>query len=335
MLATSARLLGLLNLLSSRPSWTCAELARSLKVTDRTVRRDIARLRELGYSVDSEAGPWGGYRLRAGSRVPPLILDDEEALAVAVGLGEAALNHALGSDQAALSALLKLRTVLPRRIAERLGELDDALVLLPGARGSGVSPSLLLELAAVCRRAERARLAYTDAEGRATVRDIDPYRLVHTGRLWYLVARDVARGQWRTFRADRVDRLQPTGRPADLSDPPDPAHLVSRNIANGPYPLSATVRLPVPLDQALRLVPATIGTHRPDGPDATLVDIGGADADGLARYLLGLGTPLRVLAPDEVREALVRRAREVAQQNAGGSGAEAAGEPVTKAHPGP
>nr|AFH35008.1 DeoR family transcriptional regulator [bacterium enrichment culture clone Xyl8B8] len=152
VLATSARLLGLLNLLSSRPSWTCAELARSLKVTDRTVRRDIARLRELGYSVDSEAGPWGGYRLRAGSRVPPLILDDEEALAVAVGLGEAALNHALGSDQAALSALLKLRTVLPRRIADRLGELDDSLVLLPGARGSGVSPALLLELAAVCRR---------------------------------------------------------------------------------------------------------------------------------------------------------------------------------------
>ncbi|WP_416484687.1 helix-turn-helix transcriptional regulator [Streptomyces sp. CL12] len=335
MLATSARLLGLLNLLSSRPSWTCAELARSLKVTDRTVRRDIARLRELGYSVDSEAGPWGGYRLRAGSRVPPLILDDEEALAVAVGLGEAALNHSLGSDQAALSALLKLRTVLPRRIADRLGELDDALVLLPGARGSGVSPAVLLELAAVCRRAERARLSYTDAGGRATVRDIDPYRLVHTGRLWYLVARDVARGQWRTFRADRVDRLQPTGRPADLSDPPDPAHLVSRNIANGPYPLSATVRLPVPLDQALRLVPATIGTHRPDGPDATLVDIGGVDADGMARYLLGLGTPLRVLAPDEVREALVRRAREMAQQNAGGSGTEAAGEPVIKAHPGP
>ncbi|OIK24799.1 helix-turn-helix transcriptional regulator [Streptomyces malaysiense] len=335
MLATSARLLGLLNLLSARPSWTCAELARSLEVTDRTVRRDVARLRELGYSVDSEAGPWGGYRLRPGSRVPPLILDDEEALAVAVGLGEAALNRALGSDQAALSALLKLRSVLPIRIAKRLGELDDALVLLPGARGSGVSPGLLLELAAVCRRAERARLSYTDAEGRSTVRDIDPYRLVHTGRLWYLVARDVARGRWRTFRADRVDRLQPTGRPADLGDPPDPAHLVSRNIANGPYPLSATVRLPVPLDRALSLVPATVGTHRPDGPDATLVDIGGADADGLARYLLGLGTPLRVLAPDVVREALVRRARELADDNAGGSGAEAAGEPVTEAHPGP
>ncbi|MGW2748617.1 helix-turn-helix transcriptional regulator [Streptomyces sp. NPDC001450] len=311
MISSSARLLRLLSLLSSRPSWTCAELAERMEVTDRTVRRDIARLRELGYSIDSEVGPWGGYRLRAGSRVPPLILDDEEALAVAVGLREAALSDALGGDQAALSALLKLRQVLPRRIADRLGELDDAFVRLPGADGPQIRSGLLLELAAACRRGERARLSYTDAEGRVTVREVDPYRLVHTGRRWYFVARDVSRGQWRTFRADRVDRLQPTGHPVDLTDPPDPARLVSRNIANGPYPLSATIRLPLPLDQALRVVPATIGTHRPDGPDATLIDIGGPDPDGLACYLLGLGTPLRVLAPESVRQALLRRTREL------------------------
>ncbi|WP_225101531.1 YafY family protein [Streptomyces sp. CoH27] len=312
MLSSSARLLRLLSLLSSRPSWTCAELADRMEVTDRTVRRDVARLRELGYTVDSEAGPWGGYRLRAGSRLPPLILDDEEALAVAVGLSEAAL----GGDQAALSAMLKLRQVLPRRIADRLGELDDTFVRLPGTDAPQISPGLLLELAAACRSGERARLSYTDGEGRVTVRDIDPYRLVHTGRRWYFVARDVARGQWRTFRADRVDRLQLTGHPADLTDPPDPAHLVSRNIANGPYPLTATIRLPVPLREALRLIPATIGTHHPGGPAATTVDIGGPDADGLARYLLGLGTPLRVLGPDAVRQALVRRARELAVENA-------------------
>lgn len=311
MIGASARLLRLLSLLSSRPSWTCGELAERMEVTDRTVRRDIARLRELGYTVDSEAGPWGGYRLRAGSRVPPLILDDEEALAVAVGLREAALSDALGGDQAALSALLKLRQVLPRRIADRLGELDDAFVRLPGADGAQIRPGLLLELAVACRRGERARLSYTDGEGRATVRDVDPYRLVHTGRRWYFVARDVSRAQWRTFRADRVDRLQPTGHPADLTDPPDPALLVSRNIANGLYPLSATIRLPLPLHQALRLIPATVGTHRPDGPDATLVDIGGPDPDGLARYLLGLATPLRVLAPESVRQALMRRTREL------------------------
>ncbi len=316
VLSSSARLLRLLSLLSARPSWTCAELAERMEVTDRTVRRDVARLRDLGYSVDSEAGPWGGYRLRAGSRVPPLILDDEEALAVAVGLREAALSDALGGDQAALSALLKLRQVLPRRIADRLGELDDAFVRLPGTDGPQIRPGLLLELAVACRQGERARLSYTDGEGRGTVRDVDPYRLVHTGRRWYFVARDVSRAQWRTFRADRVDRIQPTGHPADLTDPPDPARLVSRNTANGPYPLSATVRLPVPMDEALRIVPPTVGTHRPDGPDATLVDIGGPNPDGLARYLLGLGTPLRVIEPDPVRQALARRARELAGENA-------------------
>ncbi|MEU7408841.1 YafY family protein [Streptomyces sp. NPDC042638] len=310
MLSASARLLRLLSLLAARPSWTCAELAGRMAVTDRTVRRDVARLRELGYTVDSDAGPYGGYRLRAGSRVPPLMLDDEEALAVAVGLREAALSGALGGDQAALSALLKLRQVLPPRVAERLGEWDDALVRLPWPEEPRLRPGVLLELAAACRRGERARLSYRDGQGRGTVRDVDPYRLVHTGRRWYFVARDVARG-WRTFRADRVERLVPTGRPVEITDPPDPAQLVSRNTANGPYPLSATIRLPVPLDQALRLVPATVGTHSADGPDATLVDIGGPDADGLARYLLGLATPLRVLGPDPVRQALVRLTREL------------------------
>ncbi|MFB0617063.1 helix-turn-helix transcriptional regulator [Streptomyces sp. AGS-58] len=310
MISASARLLRLLALLAARPSWTCAELAERMAVTGRTVRRDIARLRELGYTVDSDAGPWGGYRLRAGARVPPLILDDEEALAVAVGLREAALSGALGGDQAALSALLKLRQVLPGRIAGRLGEWDDALVRLPGPEGPRLRPGMLLELAAACRRGERARLYYRDGEGRNTVREVDPYRLVHTGRRWYFVARDVDRG-WRTFRADRVERLTPTGRPVEITDPPDPAQLVSHNTAHGPYPVSVTVRLPLPMDRALRIVPATVGTHRPDGPDATLVDIGGPDADGLARYLLALATPLRVLGPDEVREALVRRTREL------------------------
>ncbi|WP_317441248.1 YafY family protein [Streptomyces collinus] len=313
MIGSSARLLRLLSLLSSRPSWTCSELAERIQVTDRTVRRDISRLRELGYSVDSEPGPWGGYRLRAGTRVPPLILDDEEALAVAVGLREAAQGDALGSDQAALSALLKLRQVLPGRIAERLGALDDAFVSLPAADGPQIRTGLLLELALACRSGERARLSYVDAEARATLRDVDPYRLVRTGRRWYFVARDVARDEWRTFRADRIDRLQRTGRPADLTDPPDAARLVSHNTANGPYPLSATVRLPLPMEAALRLVPATVGTHRFDGPESTLVDIGGPDPDGLARYLLGLGTPLRVLAPDSVRRALLRRTRELCE----------------------
>ncbi|MGV9288773.1 helix-turn-helix transcriptional regulator [Streptomyces sp. NPDC003719] len=315
MLSTSARLLRLVSLLAVRPSWTCGELAARIEVTERTVRRDIARLRELGYAVESDPGPWGGYRLRPGTRTPPLILDDEEALAVAVGLREAALSGALGGDQAALSALLKLRQVLPRRVADRLGDMDAAFVHTPRAGGPQVPPGMLLELAAACRRAERARLSYRDWEGRATVRDVDPYRLVHTGHRWYFVARDVERDRWRTFRADRVQRLQSTGRPVEITDPPDPALLVSRSVATGPYPLRATVRLPMPPDEALRLVPSTVGTHRADGPGATVVEVGGPDAEGLATYLLGLGTPLRVLAPDSVREALVRRTRELLDGN--------------------
>lgn len=318
VISTSARLLRLVSLLSTRPTWTCRELAERMAVTDRTVRRDIARLRELGYGIESDPGPWGGYRLGGGTRVPPLILDDEEALAVAVALREAALSGVLGSEQAALSALLKLRQVLPPRIADRLGEMDATFVHTPRPEGRQISPGVLLELAAACRRGERTRLSYRDHAGNATVRDIDPYRLVHTGHRWYFVARDVARNQWRTFRADRVVRVQPTGHTVELVDPPDPALLVSRSIAGVVYPLYATVRLPHPMDQALRLVPPTIGTHHPDGPDATTVEIGGNDADQLATYLLGLGTTLRVLSPDRVREALLRRTRELFEDNGGG-----------------
>ncbi|MFE6286086.1 helix-turn-helix transcriptional regulator [Streptomyces sp. NPDC057877] len=319
MISTSARLLRLVSLLSARPSWTCADLAKQMAVTERTVRRDVARLRELGYGVESDPGPWGGYRLRAGARVPPLILDEEEALAVAVGLREAALSGVLGGDQAALSALLKLRQVLPRRIADRLSEMDAAFVHTTRLDEPQIVSGMLLELAGACIRGERSRLSYRDREGRDTVRDVDPYRLVHTGRRWYFVARDVTRDEWRTFRADRVGRIQPTGLPVKLIDPPDPALLVSHSIATGAYPLYVTIRLPLTMEQALRLIPPTVGAHRPEeGGDATIVDIGGPDADGLAKYLLSLATPLRVLSPDAVREALLRRTRELFEDNVNG-----------------
>ncbi len=315
MISTSARLLRLVSLLSARPTWTCRELAERMAVTERTVRRDVARLRELGYAVESDPGPWGGYHLGQGARVPPLILDDEEALAVAVALREAALSGVLGGDQAALSALLKLRQALPPHVADRLGAMDATFVPATRPRERQITPGTLLELATVCRTGERTRLSYRDHSGTATVRDVDPYRLVHMGRRWYFVARDVARGEWRTFRADRVVRVRPTGHVAELVDPPDPAQLVSRGIASVVYPLYATVRLPLPVDEALRVVPPTIGTHHPDGPDATVVEIGGNDVDMLAKYLLALGTPLVVLSPDDVREALLRRTRELLEGN--------------------
>ncbi|MYQ82402.1 MULTISPECIES: helix-turn-helix transcriptional regulator [unclassified Streptomyces] len=309
MISTSARLLRLVSLLSTRSSWTNSELAERLYVTERTVRRDIANLRELGYAIDSDPGPWGGYRLSGGSsRLPPLSLDDEEALAVAVALREAALSGVLGTDQAALSALLKLQSLLPAHIADRLPELDAAFVHTPRSDERLVSPGVLLELATACRQGEHVRLSYRDRQDRATVRDIDPHRLVRTGHRWYLVALDVARGQWHTFRADRVTDAQPTGQSADLVDPPDAVLLVSHMLTSG-YPLYATVRVPVPLNQALLLIPRNLGTH------ATLVTVGGSTPDELATYLLGLATPLHVLTPVSVRTALHTRIQTLLNAN--------------------
>ncbi|AOT58986.1 MULTISPECIES: helix-turn-helix transcriptional regulator [Streptomyces] len=315
MTTTSSRLLRLVSLLSARPEWTCRQLAERMAVTDRTVRRDIARLRDLGYGVESAPGPWGGYRLSPGTRTPPLVLDDEETLAVAVALREAALSGVLGTGQAALSALLKLRQSLPARLAGRLSTMDAALEHTPRSGEPQIDPLLLLELARACHSALRVTLSYRDHAGRASVRAADPYRLVHTGQRWYLVARDVARREWRTFRADRVMGVRSTTEPADLTDPPDAAALVSHGIASVVYPVYTTVRLPLPLDRALRKVPPTIGTHHSDGPAATVVRIGGNSVDQLAAYLLGLATPLTVLSPDEVRQALVRHARALLAAN--------------------
>lgn len=306
VISSSARLLRPVSLLSTRPSWTNRELAGRMEVTERTIRRDITRLRELGYGIESDPGPWGGYRLAGGARVPPLSLDDEEALAVAVALREAALSGVLGSDQAALSALLKLRRLLPQRVAARLGELDDAFVHTARTDAGQVSTGVLLELASACRGGERLRLSYRDMRGRDSVRDVDPHRLVRTRHRWYLVALDVGRGIWRTFRADRVTDAHPTGTRADLDDPPDAAALVARMLLSD-YPLYVTIRVPLGMDDARRLVPPHRGSHEPDGPTGTLITIGGTDPDQLAGYLLGLESPLRVLSPDTVRAALRHR----------------------------
>jgi predicted DNA-binding transcriptional regulator YafY len=296
--------------MSTRPLWTNRELGERLEITERTIRRDIAKLRELGYGIESDPGPWGGYRLVGGARVPPLSLDDEEALAVAVALREAALSGVLGSDKAALSALLKLRRLLPQRVAVRLGELDEAFVHTSRTDAGQVSPCVLLELASACRRGETLRLSYRDMRGRDSVRDVAPHRLVRTRHRWYLVALDVARGNWRTFRADRVTDAHPTGTLTELDDPPDAAALVARMLLSD-YPLYTTIRVPLGLNEARRLVPPHRGSHQPDGPAATLVTIGGTDPDQLASYLLRLASPLRILSPDTVREALRHRVRDL------------------------
>ncbi|WP_424920545.1 helix-turn-helix transcriptional regulator [Streptomyces sp. wa13] len=307
MIATSARLLRLVSLLSSRPTWSNVDLARHLDVTDRTVRRDIDRLRELGYGVESVPGPGGGYRFGAGNRMPPLSLDDDEVFAVAMALREAAQGAALGADPAALSALLKLRQILPVRMARRLESLDATVEHTPRCESPRASADVLLLLASVCRASERATLTYRDTHGITTVRCVDPHRLVHTGVHWYFVARDVERSAWRTFRADRVVDVESTGEVVDLSDAPDAAQLVSDTITRTGYPFFARVRLPLSFDDARRLVAPIVATHESEGPDRTIITVGGSDPDQLAGYLLSLRTPLEVLSPDSVREALLAR----------------------------
>lgn len=285
-----------------------------MEVTERTVRRDVAQLRDLGYGVESDPGRLGGYRLGESARPLPLVLDDEEAFAVAVALREAAQTRIVGDDQAALSALLKLRRLLPRRMAALLEAMDGAVEHTSRAGGQPLSTQLLAELANACRRGERLRMTYRDMEGQTTERKIDPHRLVFTGHRWYLVARDVDRGAWRTFRADRVLATAPTGQVVRLDDPPEAARLVAR-VLTSDYPVYATIRLPVPADEAVRRIPATSGIHRPDGPDATIVELGGRDIETLADRLVGLGIPVRVLSPVAVRHAVHERALALARQN--------------------
>src|SRR6266511_595833 len=214
MLETSARLLRLLSLLQARRDWTGADLADRLGVSARTVRRDVERLRDLGYPVHATRGTDGGYRLGAGAAMPPLLLDDEEAVAVAVGLRTATGGAIAGIEETSVRALAKLEQVLPSRLRRRVNALQTYTVRIPpDSPVPTVEPAVLTVLAACCRDHERLRFDYRDHDGSASVRTVEPHRLVNWGRRWYLVAWDVDRRDWRTFRVDRIAPREPTGPP--------------------------------------------------------------------------------------------------------------------------
>src|SRR6187401_1354586 len=208
MTATSGRLLKLLSLLQTRRDWTGDELARRLEVSGRTIRRDIERLRALGYPVDSLTGPAGGYRLQAGTAMPPLLLDEDEAIAIAVGLRTAARASVAGIEDTSIRALVKLEQVLPTHLRRRVAALGSATIAAP-AGGPTVDPQHLTTIAAACRDTECLRFAYRSRDGAETRRDVEPHALVNLGRRWYLVAWDRAREDWRTFRVDRLSRPAP------------------------------------------------------------------------------------------------------------------------------
>src|SRR4051795_3259420 len=210
MIETSSRLLELLSLLQARRDWPGGELADRLEVSGRTIRRDVERLRQLGYPVESLSGPAGGYRLRAGSAMPPLLLDDDESIAIAVGLRTAAGASVTGIEESAVRALVKLEQVLPDHLRRRVAALSSATVTVP-VGGPTVDPRHLSVIAAACRDSECVRFGYRSRDGAEGRREVEPHALVNLGRRWYLAAWDRGRGDWRTFRVDRIDRPSPSG----------------------------------------------------------------------------------------------------------------------------
>jgi predicted DNA-binding transcriptional regulator YafY len=315
---TPNRLLRLLSLLSARSWWGAAELAEETGVTERTVRRDVARLRELGYPVEATTGRYGGYTLGRGGRLPPLVLDDDEAVAVAVGL-RAAAGGTEGTASATLSALAKLDQVLPARLREQVAALAEVTVGLRPPGLPEVDVDALVAAGLACRRPERLRFTYRAFSDRTTERLVEPYKLVYTDRSWYLVAFDPARDDWRTFRVDRMSELRLSGqRFVPVDDPPDAAALVASGLAVAVYDLQAVIRVSLPLDRARSVIPPTVGVVEAESDTTSLVRIGG-DADWIARFLAGSEAPFEVLEGEEVKAELRALGRRLVRQHPAGA----------------
>ncbi|MFD7225538.1 helix-turn-helix transcriptional regulator [Streptomyces sp. NPDC059892] len=303
MLETSARLLRLLSLLQAHREWSGADLAHRLGVTPRTVRRDVDRLRELGYPVNASPGTGGGYQLGAGAELPPLLLDDEEAVAVAVGLRTAAGNGVEGMGETSVRALAKLEQVLPNRLRRRVGALSTFTVpMLRGPRGSLADPGVLTELANACRDSERLRFAYRDHEDSVTRRAVEPHRLVCTEHRWYLVAWDLDRADWRTFRVDRITPTPPHGPRFTPRTPPaeDLAAYVSRGVSTRAYATAAVIRLRVSAAEAAQEVSPSTGVLEAVDEHSCLLRTGAASLDVMAIHLALLGFDFEVIEPPEL-----------------------------------
>ena len=303
---TAERLLKLLGLLEGRIDWTSEELAGRLEVTPRTIRRDITRLRDLGYPVEAVAGPGGGYRLGAGGKLPPLLLDDEEAIAVALGLRISATTVVGGLEQSSLSAMTKLEHVLPTKLRERLEDISEATVSVPGLAVAKLDAHTLAVTSAATRARHRLRFSYVDGQGRESERHVEPLRLVHAGRRWYLAAFDLDRDDWRTFRLDRISDASSTGMRSTRRPAPDPVDLVSRGIAVDVWAHRAVVALEASADQARRYISPTVGTLEPVDDSTCRLIIGADEIDWLARFLLNLPIDFHVEEPPELKSELAK-----------------------------
>ncbi|MGF0114929.1 helix-turn-helix transcriptional regulator [Promicromonospora sp. Marseille-Q5078] len=301
--STSARMLALLGLLQSRPDWSGAELAARLDVTGRTVRNDVARLRELGYPVDAVRGPGGRYRLGAGARLPPLLLDDAEAVAVAVGLREA--TGTAGFEESGQSALTKLEQVMPDRLRRRLAALRDASTAGPENTGSnvedpGVDPEGLTALAAAIRDREGVRCFYRDEP-----LELEPYHLVSWQRRWFLVAREPATGAWAPYRVDWLRLRTPGGRRfAPVPFPGDLTEFVVREVARTGWAVHARITVDAPADEVLARINPAVGTVEPLPDGRSVLVTGGDSVEVVAVWIGMLGIDFHVAEPPALVEHL-------------------------------
>lgn len=299
---TTARILRLLSLLQTRREWPGIDLADRLGVTVRTVRRDVDRLRELGYPVDSARGHGGGYRLASGTDLPPLLLDDDEAVAIAVALRTAA-GGLTGIEETALRALAKLEQVLPRRLRGRVTALQGAVAGITWEdRGPRADPALLATLAVACRDHEVLTFDYTARHGETSSRRAEPCHLVASGRLWYLLAHDVAKDDWRVFRLDRISDPAPTGRRVPPRPVPgaDPAAFVADRLAAAPTRYRAVATVQASADH-LRAHTRGLATRiRPGNGDTCLVDASDDSLTRIAQTLVALGADYTLDAAPEV-----------------------------------
>ncbi|MEV7416893.1 YafY family protein [Streptomyces sp. NPDC089919] len=307
MTDTPARLLTLLSLLQTPREWPGRELAERLGVTARTIRRDIDRLRELGYPVEASKGSEGGYRLVAGAAMPPLVLDDEEAVAIAVGL-RAGAGHAIeGIEEASVRALAKLEQVLPARLRHRVSTLQSATTALSRGDGASIDPRTLTVIAAAAAGQERLRFAYRAGDGTLSRRVAEPYRLVSTGRRWYLVAFDLDRGDWRTFRVDRVSEPFATGARFTGRELPmgDVLAFVSRAIRGGAAARAYEVEVAfgATVEQVAAAVPHWLGTPEPEPGGGCRLRYSSTDQlEWVAMRLALTGLPFTVRAPAALAE---------------------------------
>jgi predicted DNA-binding transcriptional regulator YafY len=297
--------LQLLGLLQSRRVWSGTELADRLGVTGRSVRRDVERLRDLGYPVHASKGHGGGYQLGAGAALPPLLLDPDEAVAMAVCLRVAAGGSVAGVGESALRALSKLDQVMPARLRAQVAAVHDATVTLSsGESDTPVEPDVLMTLARATRDHEHVRAAYVDIRGNGTDRRVEPYQLVTTGRRWYLLCYDRDREDWRTLRLDRMTDVRALGSTFAPREAPDAASYVQRAITASPYRYVARVRYHAARDVVAQTFSAASVEIEADGDDACIVTAGAEEPERMVPWLAMPGIDFEVLEPPEVIAAV-------------------------------